>query len=199
MATVHSENGRSAVPRIEGLGSANVVTVAPGTVVSVARSDADRKLEDRLKRLLSAISTPRLEHLGEMELRLELGRLIDKLETEDSGDLDHHDREVLTNLALDERVGFGPIAGFMRESDISEILINGPRQVFVERRGQLQATDVVFRDEEHLLRILRRILAPSGRRFDRKSPMLDMRLPDGSRMNAVLGPPALNGPLVSIR
>jgi pilus assembly protein CpaF len=82
---------------------------------------------------------------------------------------------------------------------ISEILINGPRQVIIERRGQLFKTDVVFRNEEHLETIIQRMIAGSGRRIDRSSPMLDVRLHDGSRLNAVLKPPALNGPLVSIR
>jgi pilus assembly protein CpaF len=87
----------------------------------------------------------------------------------------------------------------LRENDISEILINGPRQVFVERRGQLFKSEVVFRNAEHLLIIIGRLIDGTGRRVDKSSPMLDVRLHDGSRMNVVLNPPALNGPLVSIR
>jgi pilus assembly protein CpaF len=100
---------------------------------------------------------------------------------------------------LDDVRGYGPIGALLRDNEISEILINGPRQVFIERRGQLHATDVAFRDEEHLLRVIRQLIARSGRRLDKSSPLLDARLQDGSRLNAVLNPPALNGPLVSIR
>jgi pilus assembly protein CpaF len=87
----------------------------------------------------------------------------------------------------------------LRQVDISEILINGPHQVFVERQGQLHSAEVTFRDEAHLIQVIQRLIAKSGRQLSKKSPMVDARLPDGSRLNAVLNPPALNGPLVSIR
>jgi pilus assembly protein CpaF len=199
MATVNLENGQAVASQISRNSSVIEMpqeSLAPAAVLQTA---AYRNREHHLKRLLSAVSTNRLEHLGELELRQELGRLIEELEANDASSFDYHEREALISHALDECIGLGPISQLMRESDISEILINGPRQVFVERRGQLQATEVVFRDEEHLLQIIQRTLAQSGRRLDKKSPMVDMRLPDGSRMNAVLGPPALNGPLVSIR
>lgn len=141
----------------------------------------------------------RWEHLNEMEMRLELGRLVDEFAQLDTDALDHLEREALITQVVDERVGFGPISGLMRESDISEILVNGLRQVFVERRGQLHVTDVTFRDEDHLLQVVRRMISRTGRRLDKKSPMVDARLPDGSRLSAVLNPPALNGPLVAIR
>ena len=87
----------------------------------------------------------------------------------------------------------------MRQIDISEIMINGPHQVFVERQGQLHRTDLTFRDEAHLIQVVHRLIARTGRQLNRKSPMVDARLADGSRLNAVLRPPSLNGPLVSIR
>src|SRR5262245_56538075 len=95
-------------------------------------------------------------------------------------------------------LALGPIADLMVDHEISEILVNGPRQVFVEKRGQLEACDVHFRDESHLLEVIVSMVANTGRRLDPKTPMLDARLADGSRLNVVLKPPALNGPLVSI-
>jgi pilus assembly protein CpaF len=95
--------------------------------------------------------------------------------------------------------GYGPIEGLMRDQEISDILINGPRQVYFEKRGKLQTAEAAFDDEGHLLQVVQRMLAGSNRRLDDKSRMVDARLPDGSRLNVVLKPPALNGPLVSIR
>jgi pilus assembly protein CpaF len=100
---------------------------------------------------------------------------------------------------MNEAFGYGPIDELMKDHEVSDILINGPRQVFVEKRGQLHLTKVAFHDENHLMHILQRVVAHSGRRIDENSPMVDSRLPDGSRLNAVIRPLALNGPLVSIR
>jgi pilus assembly protein CpaF len=140
-----------------------------------------------------------VEELSEPELRQQLYHLADALTLDDPEPLDYREREAAVNRVLDELLGYGPIGGLLRENDVSEILINGPSQVFVERRGQLHVSEVTFRDQEHLLQIVGRLISRSGRRLDRTSPMVDARLPDGSRLNAVLQPPALNGPLVSIR
>src|SRR5262249_40125552 len=129
----------------------------------------------------------------------ELARLADESTSDNSEPLELHERDDVVSRVVDDLVGYGPIAGLLREFDVSEILINGPGQVFVERRGQLHVSNVTFTDQEHLLRIIGRLISKSGRRLDKSSPMLDARLPDGSRLNAVLNPPALNGPLVSIR
>jgi pilus assembly protein CpaF len=96
-------------------------------------------------------------------------------------------------------VDYGPLDALIRDHQITDILINGPRQVYFEKRGRLQLSDVTFRDEDHVLEVLRGITEVTGRQIDRKSPIVDIRLPDGSRLNAVIPPLALNGPLVSIR
>jgi pilus assembly protein CpaF len=150
-------------------------------------------------RLLAAISPAQAEHLSEPELRAHLQQIADEWAHDDPDSVDYHERENAVIKAVDELRGYGPIGGLLRENDISEILINGPRQVFVERRGQLFKSEVVFRNAEHLLIIIGRLIDGTGRRVDKSSPMLDVRLHDGSRMNVVLNPPALNGPLVSIR
>jgi pilus assembly protein CpaF len=137
--------------------------------------------------------------MSEPELRLELGRLAVELSQQNSQSLSPLEQEELVELVLDEVFGSGPFRLLLRDHDISEIVVNGPHQVFVERHGQLQPTDVTFRDEDHVLQVVRRLIAGTGRRIDPKNPMVDARLQDGSRLNAVCNPPALNGPLVSIR
>jgi pilus assembly protein CpaF len=96
-------------------------------------------------------------------------------------------------------LGFGPLEQLLNDPEISEIMVNGPRQIYVERRGKLTKSDVVFNNDEHVLRVIDRIVAPLGRRIDESSPMVDARLPDGSRVNAVIRPISLIGPVISIR
>ncbi|HYK73772.1 MAG TPA: CpaF family protein, partial [Pseudoneobacillus sp.] len=98
-----------------------------------------------------------------------------------------------------ESVGFGPLETLLKDDDITEILVNGPKEVFIERRGRLEQSDITFRDEAHVRHIIDRVVAPLGRRVDESSPMVDARLPDGSRVNAVIPPISLNGTLISIR
>src|SRR5262245_55788930 len=96
-------------------------------------------------------------------------------------------------------LGFGPLEVLLNNPEISEIMVNGPRQIFVERKGKLQKSDVIFNNDEHVLRVIDRIISPLGRRCDESSPMVDARLPDGSRVNAVIRPISLVGPCLSIR
>lgn len=105
----------------------------------------------------------------------------------------------VTEELVDELVGFGPLEVLLRDDNISEILVNGPKSVFVERGGKLEHTDLKFMDNKHLQRVIQRILAPVGRRLDESSPMVDARMPDGSRLNAVIPPIALDGAALSIR
>jgi pilus assembly protein CpaF len=105
----------------------------------------------------------------------------------------------LVNEVVDETLGLGPLEPLLRDPTITDILINGPRTVYVERRGRLERTSVTFHDEQHLLEIVQRIASKVGRRLDESSPMVDARLADGSRVNAVIRPLALDGALVSIR
>ncbi len=107
-------------------------------------------------------------------------------------------RRVATEIA-DEVLGFGPISPLLIDPEVSEIMVNGPHQVYVERKGHLELTPVKFRDNAHVLHIIEKIVAPLGRRIDESSPMVDARLPDGSRVNAIIPPLALNGPTITIR
>ena len=107
--------------------------------------------------------------------------------------------QVLLNQIIDEVTGFGPINSLILDPEVSEVMVNGPKQVFVERQGRLELTEITFRDNEHVMHIIDKIVAPLGRRIDESSPMVDARLPDGSRVNAIIPPLALNGPTITIR
>ncbi|EXF45585.1 type II secretion system protein E [Pseudomonas sp. BAY1663] len=110
-----------------------------------------------------------------------------------------YEMDQLGEELVDELVGFGPLEVLLRDASVTEILVNGPQRVFVERNGVLQHSDLRFMDERHLQRVIQRILAPVGRRLDESSPMVDARMPDGSRVNAVIPPVALDGPCLSVR
>lgn len=110
--------------------------------------------------------------------------------------VEHHR---LVGEVVSEIDGYGPITGLLADRTVNEVMVNGPNQVYVERAGKLELTDVTFKDEDHVMRILERIVAPLGKRIDESSPMVDARLPDGSRVNATIPPVSLNGPVITIR
>ena len=113
--------------------------------------------------------------------------------------LSRYETERLAEELVDELTGYGPLEVLLRDASVTEIPVNGPHRVFVERAGMLQRTDLRFIDAHHVERVMQRILAPLGRRLDESSPMVDARLPDGSRVNAIIPPVALDGPCLSIR
>lgn len=113
--------------------------------------------------------------------------------------LSRAERSQLQVEILNEFTGYGVLEPLLHDPEVTEIMVNGPYQVYVERRGRLELTDIKFRDDEHVMRIIEKIVAPLGRRIDERCPMVDARLPDGSRVNAVIPPIALNGPCITIR
>jgi pilus assembly protein CpaF len=113
--------------------------------------------------------------------------------------LNRTDRLRLQDAVLAEIVGYGPIQDLVLDDSVSEIMVNGPRQVWIEREGKLYLTDITFANTEHVIRVIQRIVAPLGRRCDESSPMVDARLPDGSRVNAIIPPLSLVGPTLTIR
>src|SRR5262249_1709808 len=151
------------------------------------------------EQLIASMDLAALRTLGEDELRLECRRVAEELSRLNSDLLSLGERERLVNEVLDETFGLGPLESLMRDSAITDILINGPKTVYVERDGRLEMRDVVFHDDRHLIQIVQRIVGKVGRRVDETTPMVDARLPDGSRINAIIPPLALDGPLVSIR
>jgi len=113
--------------------------------------------------------------------------------------LSHFETQALISGIMDDMIGFGPIQPLLDEEDISEVMVNGPNQIYYEKKGKLILSDVKFKDNDHVMRIIERIVAPIGRRIDESVPYVDARLPDGSRVNAIIPPLALNGPTVTIR
>ncbi|MCA9099532.1 MAG: CpaF family protein [Pirellulales bacterium] len=143
-----------------------------------------------------------LSRVGELEgdtLRREIRLVVEHLcDTEDTL-LNRAERDKLVEEVLDETFGLGPLELLLKDASISDILINGPKSIYVERKGVMEKTNVTFRDNDHLLQIIDRIVSKVGRRVDEVSPMVDARLPDGSRVNAIIPPLALDGASVSIR
>ncbi|MBS8266155.1 CpaF family protein [Mesobacillus boroniphilus] len=109
------------------------------------------------------------------------------------------DRKKVVDELRNDLTGFGPINPLLMDEDVSEVMVNGPSKVYCERKGKIELTSIMFRDDEHVMSIIEKIVAPIGRRIDESSPMVDARLPDGSRVNAIIPPLALNGPTVTIR
>jgi pilus assembly protein CpaF len=131
--------------------------------------------------------------------RESLTAVIDDLLDEDRVILGAAERDALITAVVDEAIGLGPIERLLRDAAVTEIMVVGPERVFVERAGRIERAEVRFHDESHLLHVIDRILAPLGRRIDEASPMVDARLPDGSRVNAVIRPLSLDGAALTIR
>ncbi|MDA1018370.1 MAG: CpaF family protein [Planctomycetota bacterium] len=159
---------------------------------------------ETLKRLIHGKLVEKLDltRLGDLEgdsLRREIRLVVEHLCDTENPLLNRSERERLIEEVLDETFGFGPLEILLKEPNVADIMINGPKNVFIERDGRIQRSHVTFRDNDHLMQILDRIVSKVGRRIDETSPMCDARLPDGSRVNAVIPPLALDGPSLTIR
>jgi pilus assembly protein CpaF len=150
-------------------------------------------------KLVDRLDFTRVKDLASDALRRDIRRVIEHLCDTENPLLNRMEREKLIEEVLDETLGFGPLEPLLKDPTISDILVNGPRKIFVERRGKLEKCDVIFRDNDHLMQIIDRIVSKVGRRVDETSPLVDARLPDGSRVNAVISPIALDGASLSIR
>ncbi|MBY6033597.1 CpaF family protein [Marinobacter daepoensis] len=160
----------------------------------------------QLKRQVHAYLVERLDEEGVEVERTEKSKLDAFVQVNVAQYINTHriplaasDQSMLARETMDEIVGYGPLEPLLADGQINDILVNGPRSVFVEVAGVLQKAHTRFIDDEHVMRIIRRVLAPLGRRLDESSPMVDARLPDGSRVNAIIPPIALDGPSISIR
>ncbi|HYG26524.1 MAG TPA: CpaF family protein [Caulobacteraceae bacterium] len=162
----------------------------------------DDLLDKRIKlhgRLIEELDLSKLDKLDEGEMRRQVRKLVADFARDERMALNSVEIEQLGAEVFDEMMGLGPIEPLLKDESINDILINGPYQVYVERRGELELTPVRFYDDNHLLRIVNRIVAGVGRRIDESSPMVDARLQDGSRVNAAIYPIAIDGAAVSIR
>src|SRR4051812_16406685 len=151
------------------------------------------------QQLITGMDLAAIGTMDEEDLRVEVRRAAEELSRLSSDMLNLAERERLVDEVLDETFGLGPLEPLMRDPSVTDIMINGPKVAYVERKGRLERVDVGFHDDRHLIQIIQRIAGRIGRRVDETSPMVDARLADGSRVNAVIPPLALDGALLSIR
>jgi pilus assembly protein CpaF len=177
-----------------------VAAVAPG-------ADKEKKRKERLgeikvelhKRLLDNLNLAALDKASEADLRAEIVAISSEALEEMAVVLNREERQSLMQELYDEVTGLGPLEPLLKDDSVNDILVNGPHRIFVERGGKLTLTDITFKDERHLLRIIDKIVSAVGRRVDESNPYVDARLADGSRFNAMVPPVAVDGSLVSIR
>ena len=180
---------------------------SPAAAAQVVPMDKERKRKDRIgdlklelhRVLLDSLNLAALENASETELRQEIQAITSEFLEEKAIILNREDRQILNKELYDEVTGLGPLETLLQDDSVNDILGNGPQQIFVERAGKLQLTDITFKDERHLLRIIDKIVSAVGRRVDESNPYVDARLKDGSRFNAMVPPVAVDGSLVSIR
>lgn len=174
---------------------------------AAAPQDKEVKRKSRLSeikvelhsRLLDNLNLSALENASEKDLRAEIIAIANESLEEMAVVLNREERNALNDELFDEVTGLGPLEPLLKDPTVNDILVNGPQQIFVEREGKLQLTEITFKDEKHLLRIIDKIVSAVGRRVDESNPYVDARLQDGSRFNAMVPPVAVDGSLVSIR
>ncbi|HSJ24320.1 MAG TPA: CpaF family protein [Longimicrobiales bacterium] len=151
------------------------------------------------RKLLERLNLSRIDSLERSQVLAEIRKVLHELLAKETVPLNYDEREALSTQILDEIFGYGPLEPLLKDPEVSDILVNTYDQVIVERKGKLFPTDVRFKDDKHLLQVIDRIVSGVGRRIDESSPMVDARLPDGSRVNAIIPPLAIDGPHISIR
>jgi pilus assembly protein CpaF len=163
-------------------------------------SEEIHELKNRLHRqLLERLNLATLGQRNREEAELEVGKLVRQMIVQENTPLNMEERELVVEQVVYEIFGLGPLEPLLKDPSISDILVNGCKSVYIERNGRLEPTDVVFKNDQHLLQVIDRIVSAVGRRIDDSSPMVDARLQDGSRVNAIIPPLALDGPHISIR
>ena len=173
--------------------------------VVVPKTDPYQNLKGRIhKRIVDDMNNEESKALTEKdvdqaELEKVVARIANGVMDEESVPVPRGDRGRIITEVVEEVLGYGPIDPLLKDESVSEVMVNSPTQVYVERKGKLVLTDVHFRDDAHVMQVIEKIVAPIGRRIDESSPMVDARLPDGSRVNAIIPPLALKGPCITIR
>ena len=179
----------------QGFAQADAVPEAPG-----APTRAYQETKTRIHQvLLGRLDLEAMESLSPDALKEELRQMVERLLLEENLVLNTGERRNLVRDIQYEMLGFGPLEPLLADPTVSDILVNTYKQVYVERRGRLEMTDITFNDDDHLMKIIDKIVSRVGRRIDESSPMVDARLPDGSRVNAIIPPLAIDGPILSIR
>ena len=192
---------RASAPEPEAVAASEdprLVTLGDAGAFEKRDSKTDLKVELH-QRLLDLINLSALDQMSREQIQAEVGDIVAEELGKQNHALNQQERKQLVADVLDELLGLGPIEPLLKDPTISDILVNGHSRVFVERYGVLEPTPVRFKDERHLLRIIQKIVSAVGRRVDESSPMVDARLADGSRVNAVVPPLAIDGSSLSIR
>lgn len=171
----------------------------PATSVPAISDELIKTKERIFKTLMQQIDLPTASQMEKTELRQQIIDLIGDIVAEQKLIINHQEQQVLANQIVDDMLGLGPLEPLLKDEAITDIMINGPHQVYVERKGKLTLTDITFRDEQHVMSIAQRIVTAVGRRVDETTPICDARLLDGSRVNVIAPPLALKGCTISIR
>lgn len=179
-----------------GLNQAPIIGLRSGSIDNRAYQDLKHHIHQIL---LDRVDLESMQRLSQEQIREELRMLVERLLEEEIVVINDLERKNLTRDIQNEMLGFGPLETLLADPTVSDILVNTHKQVYVERLGRLELTDVTFTDDAHLMKIIDKIVSRVGRRIDESSPMVDARLPDGSRVNAIIPPLAIDGPVLSIR
>src|SRR5262245_29181151 len=178
-------------------------TFRPGVTTTGGLRESQQDLQELRARvhriLINRLDLSKMEKMDPLIMQADVRRAIDRILDEENVPLSGLERERVQTDVINELFGLGPLEPLLEDKTISDIMVNGCKNVFIERRGKLERTEVTFRDDAHLMQIIDRIVSRIGRRVDESSPMVDARLPDGSRVNAIIPPLAIDGPSLSIR
>jgi pilus assembly protein CpaF len=172
---------------------------APRLMSQAPVRESFRDVKFRIQNRVIQDLDPKLDLSNQVEVRRQIEEIFGKVIDEEGLALTRAERVRMLEQITDEIIGLGPLEPLLRDESISEIMVNGPRQIYIERSGKLELTNTVFQNDDHVMRIIDRIIAPIGRRVDESSPMVDARLTDGSRVNAIIPPLSLIGPVITIR
>ena len=172
---------------------------APRLASQLPARESFRDVKFRIQNRVIQDLDPKLDLTNQVEVRRQIEEIFSRVIDEEGLALTRAERVRMLEQITDEIIGLGPLEPLLRDDSVSEIMVNGPRQVYIERSGKLELTNVVFQNDDHVMRIIDRIIAPIGRRVDESSPMVDARLTDGSRVNAIIPPLSLVGPVITIR
>jgi pilus assembly protein CpaF len=187
-------NGGSAAPPSSG-----ALADGPRKLAHVPLRENFRDAKFRIQQRVISDLDPKLDLTNQVEVRREIEDTFTRALDEEGLALTRAERARMLEQITDEIVGLGPLEPLLRDETITEVMVNGPRQVYIEKAGKIELTSVAFQNDEHVMRIIDRIISPLGRRVDESSPMVDARLVDGSRVNAIIPPLSLVGPVLTIR
>ena len=186
----------TAAPPAPPSGAAGVTARFSGAMPA---RESFREAKFRVQNRLINELDPKLDLTNQVEVRRQIEELFGKIAEEEGLALTRAERVRMLEQITDEILGLGPLEPLLRDETLTEVMVNGPQQVYIEREGKLELTNVTFQNDEHVMKIIQRIIAPIGRRVDESSPMVDARLADGSRVNAIIPPLSLVGPVITIR